>query len=178
MNERLENLTARLDAYEQSAEFVLGKVRSTMQLVSNKTSHFSGFRKDLKENSMFTKIKISDTINLKSQHTTETMSSVMLELSKSSTEDSTAMRVITLVTLVYLPSSFLTVSRVLAFLPSYISFSIHTDFFKREQINDLIWTSSPSPPPPHTDIIAEGGILTGQFCLRRASLAWASFLRV
>ena len=64
---------------------------------------------------MFTKLKISDTINLKSQHTSETMSSVMLELSKSSTEDSTAMRVITLVTLVYLPSSFLTVSRVFEF---------------------------------------------------------------
>jgi hypothetical protein len=61
---------------------------------------------------MFMGFKISDTIALKSQHTSETMSSAMLDLSKSSVEDSTAMRVITVVTLVYLPSSFLTVSRV------------------------------------------------------------------
>ncbi|CAN9185315.1 unnamed protein product [Alternaria alternata] len=86
MRETLGNLRRRLEAYNANVAFVLGKIRSTTQLVS-------------------------DTIDLKSQHTTEKVSDQMLVLNKSAVEDGTSMRVITLVTLVYLPSTFVAVGK-------------------------------------------------------------------
>lgn len=76
--ETLDNYRSKIGAFDRNAEFLLSRIRSTTQLVS-------------------------DTIALKSQNTSEDMSDHMLK-------DSTTIRVITLVTLVYLPSSFVAVS--------------------------------------------------------------------
>jgi hypothetical protein len=51
--------------------------------------------------------QISDTISLKSQQTSQEMLNSILNLNKSATEDSTSVSVITLVMLLYLPSSFI-----------------------------------------------------------------------
>ncbi|KAH5367282.1 hypothetical protein HBI55_140910 [Parastagonospora nodorum] len=101
----LGNLRRRLGSYEANVAFVLGKVRSTTQLVS-------------------------DTISLKSQHTTENVSDQMLILNRSASEDSTSMRVITLVTLVYLPSTFVATFFGMGFFGSGDDAGVH-------------WTSSP-----------------------------------
>ncbi|RYN25717.1 hypothetical protein AA0112_g8545 [Alternaria arborescens] len=98
MKETLGNLRRRLEAYNANVAFVLGKIRSTTQLVS-------------------------DTIDFKSQHTTEKLSKGMLR-------DSTSMRVITLVTLVYLPSTFVATFFGMGFFASRDDAGVH-------------WTSSP-----------------------------------
>ncbi|CAI9637754.1 unnamed protein product [Alternaria burnsii] len=105
MKETLGNLRRRLEAYNANVAFVLGKIRSTTQLVS-------------------------DTIDLKSQHTTEKVSDQMLILNKSAVEDGTSMRVITVVTLVYLPSTFVATFFGMGFFASRDDAGVH-------------WTSSP-----------------------------------
>jgi Mg2+ and Co2+ transporter CorA len=74
----IESMHESTSAYERETEHMLGRVRSTSQL-------------------------ISDTIALKSQNTSQIMSNQMLR-------DSGTIRVITLVTLVYLPATFVAVS--------------------------------------------------------------------
>lgn len=95
----LDNYDAQLQALEQNVLFLLGRVSSIIQMASTRAQYIhtpcpltnSG-------------PKASDTIALKSQNTTEDMSNHMLS-------DSAAIRVITIVTLFYLPSSFVSVSR-------------------------------------------------------------------
>jgi len=101
----LSNMRRRLEAYETNVAFVLEKIRGTTQLVS-------------------------DTIGLKCQHTTEKVSDQMLVLNKSAVEDSTSMRVITFVTLVYLPSTF-------------VATFFGMGFFASRDDSGVYWTSSP-----------------------------------
>lgn len=73
----IDSLQESIAAYDRSTDFMLGRIRSTSQL-------------------------ISDTIALKSQNTSEVLSDQMLQ-------HSGTIRVITLVTLVYLPATFVAV---------------------------------------------------------------------
>jgi hypothetical protein len=91
----IESLEAMIEALQANASFLLSRISSAVQMV------IFDDRSILLR--LTTNYKASDTISLKSQNTTETMSNHMLR-------DSTAVRVITVVTLVYLPATFTAVS--------------------------------------------------------------------
>lgn len=92
----LDSLHAKVQSFESNAKYLLARVDSTIQTVDCP---------QYDEIPPLTVFQASDTISLKSQNTTEAMSHHMLR-------DSTAIRVITLVTLVYLPASFVAVSHI------------------------------------------------------------------
>lgn len=97
----LDNQEAKLQALEQNVQFLLSRTASVIQMVSTELQTpdrvFFSLTKCRQPR------KASDTISLKSQNTTEDMSNHMLS-------DSAAIRVITVMTLFYLPSSFVSVS--------------------------------------------------------------------
>lgn len=93
----LNDITSKVQSFEVNARFLLEKVANAIQMVR---------KVDLTQNFEYTLItdeKASDTISLKSQNNTEDMSNNMLK-------DSLAMRIITWVTLVFLPGTFVSVS--------------------------------------------------------------------
>ena len=98
---QLDNHEAKLQALEQNVQFLLSRTASVIQMVSTELQTpdqvFCSLTKCRQP------WKASDTISLKSQNTTEDMSNHMLS-------DSAAIRVITVMTLFYLPSSFVSVS--------------------------------------------------------------------
>lgn len=98
---QLDNHEAKLQALEQNVQFLLSRTASVIQMVSIELQIpdevFCPLTKSRQP------WKASDTISLKSQNTTEDMSNHMLS-------DSAAIRVITVMTLFYLPSSFVSVS--------------------------------------------------------------------
>lgn len=98
---QLDNHEAKLQALEHNVQFLLSRTASVIQMVSTELQTpdqiFCSLTKGLQPR------KASDTISLKSQNTTEDMSNHMLS-------DSAAIRVITVMTLFYLPSSFVSVS--------------------------------------------------------------------
>lgn len=71
--------------YIRNAVFLLDKIRGTAQL-------------------------LSDTLNLKHQQTSQNISENTLALTNSAVRDSATIRVITVVTLLYLPATFVAVS--------------------------------------------------------------------
>lgn len=84
--EVLRNYTTMAAAYSQNATFLRDKVRGTAQL-------------------------LSDTLNLKHQKNAQSISENTLALTNAAVNDSATIRVITVVTLVYLPATFVAVSR-------------------------------------------------------------------
>lgn len=85
MKQLLHNYINMVDAYTQQAEFL--KSRTACLAVS-----------------------ITDTLSFKDSYTTKSQSQYMLDLTLSTVDDSTTVRVITIVTLIYLPSTFMAVS--------------------------------------------------------------------
>ena len=81
----LQNYVTMARAYSDNVTFLLDKIRGTAQL-------------------------LSDTLNLKHQHTTQNISENTLALTTASVQDSATIRVITVVTLLYLPTTFIAVS--------------------------------------------------------------------
>ena len=82
--EVLQNYNNTTAAYSQNAVFVLNKVRGTGQL-------------------------LSDTLNLKHQQNAEVISGNTLALNNMAAKDSATIRVITMVTLLFLPAQFVAV---------------------------------------------------------------------
>ena len=82
--EILENYKGLTEEYCQNAEFILGKVRTSAQL-------------------------LLDTLNLKHQRIAQQISENTLVLSNSAARDSSTIHVITIVTLLYLPATFIAV---------------------------------------------------------------------
>ena len=82
----LGGLARQVQAYNDNVEFLLNKTTST--------GHST-----------------SDTLNIRFQTTSQDQSGSMCSLARAAQEDSVAIRVITLVTLFYLPFSFIAVSR-------------------------------------------------------------------
>lgn len=78
----LENHRNQIDAYTENAKFLLKRSGSTAQ-------------------------QLSDTLAFKNQHVAQSQSGYMLKLTMSTVDDSATVRVVTLVTLVYLPFSFM-----------------------------------------------------------------------
>ena len=58
-------------------------------------------------------VQLTDTLNFKSQITTEQLNKHMLGLTRETVDDSATVRVIGVVTLIYLPSTFVAVRRIL-----------------------------------------------------------------
>lgn len=83
--EILQNYTSMANDYIRNAVFLLDKIRGTAQL-------------------------LSDTLNLKHQQTSQNISENTLALTNSAVRDSATIRVITVVTLLYLPATFVAVS--------------------------------------------------------------------
>ena len=83
--EFLHNYAAMAAAYTQNAIFLRDKIRGTAEL-------------------------LSDTLNLKNQMFAQRMSANTLELTDAAAADSAAIRTITVVTLLYLPATFVAVS--------------------------------------------------------------------
>ena len=83
--EMLQNYAAMASAYSQNAMFLRDKIRGTAEL-------------------------LSDTLNLKNQMFAQSMSVNTLELTNAAAADSAAIRTITVVTLLYLPATFVAVS--------------------------------------------------------------------
>ena len=83
--EILRNYVTVAAAYSRNAIFLRDKIRGTIQL-------------------------LSDTLNLKHQKIAQTISENTLALNKSAVKDSTTIRVITVVTLLYLPATFVAVN--------------------------------------------------------------------
>ncbi|KAJ5668871.1 hypothetical protein N7462_009941 [Penicillium macrosclerotiorum] len=82
MKQLLRNYTSMVDAYSQQAEFL--KSRTACLAVS-----------------------ITDTLSFKDSFTAKSQSQYMLDLTLSTVDDSTTVRVITIVTLIYLPPTFM-----------------------------------------------------------------------
>ncbi len=89
-SEVLRNFRTLTEAYNQNTIFLLEKVRTTAQL-------------------------LSDTLNLKHQQTAEHTSDNTLAMTKAAVQDSATIRVITVVTLLYLPAMFIAVRVPLSF---------------------------------------------------------------
>ena len=83
--EFLQSFAAMAAAYSQNAIFLRDKIRGTAEL-------------------------LSDTLNLKNQMFAQRMSANTLELTDAAAADSAAIRTITVVTLLYLPATFVAVS--------------------------------------------------------------------
>lgn len=83
--EVLQNYAVMATAYSQNALFLRDKIRGTAEL-------------------------LSDTLNLKHQKIAQTISENTLGLTDAAVKDSATIRVITVVTLLYLPSTFIAVS--------------------------------------------------------------------
>lgn len=83
--EVLSNYASMAAAYSNNTAFLLQKIRVTAQL-------------------------LSDTLNLKHQQTAQTISENTLALNDAAVKDSATIRVITVVTLLYLPGTFIAVS--------------------------------------------------------------------
>lgn len=81
----LKNYEITAEAYLQNATFLLYKVRGTAQL-------------------------LPDTLNLRHQQSAQTVSENTFIFTRSTVQDSATIRVITLVTMLYLPASFVAVS--------------------------------------------------------------------
>ena len=84
ISDLLENYRNQIDAYAENAKFLLKRSGSTAQ-------------------------QLSDTLAFKNQHVAQSQSGYMLKLTMSTVDDSATVRVVTLVTLVYLPFSFMAV---------------------------------------------------------------------
>lgn len=85
IKELLQNYATMVAAYNSNAVYLLDKIRGTAQL-------------------------LADTLNLKHQQTAQHVSSNRLALNNAAVKDSATIRVITVVTLVYLPANFIAVS--------------------------------------------------------------------
>jgi redox-regulated HSP33 family molecular chaperone len=85
MRQLLDNYLNHVDAYSQSALFLQGQTARAAQL-------------------------LSDAISFKISITTQAQTDYMLDLTVSTSDDSMTVRVITIVTLIYLPSTFMAVS--------------------------------------------------------------------
>ena len=83
--EVLPNYRTLAEAYSQNATFLIDKIRKTAQLVS-------------------------DTLNMKHQKITQDTNENTLALTNAAVKDSATIRVITVVTLLYLPTTFVAVS--------------------------------------------------------------------
>lgn len=83
--EVLQNYAITAAAYSQNAIFLRDKIRGTAQL-------------------------LSDTLNLKHQKIAQSISENTLALTDAAVKDSATIRVITVVTLLYLPATFVAVS--------------------------------------------------------------------
>ena len=84
MDQLLDNYESHADAYLQAASFLQSRAATTAQL-------------------------IADTFSFKNSHTAQEQSDYMLDLTSSTVDDSSTVRVITVVTLIYLPSTFMAV---------------------------------------------------------------------
>ncbi|OCL04849.1 hypothetical protein AOQ84DRAFT_109095 [Glonium stellatum] len=82
MADLLENYRSQLDAYNENATFLLKRSGGTAQ-------------------------QLADTLAFKNQYVAQSQSGYMLKLTMSTVDDSATVRVVTLVTLVYLPFSFM-----------------------------------------------------------------------
>ncbi|KAF7593744.1 hypothetical protein BBP40_010920 [Aspergillus hancockii] len=82
MKQLLDNYDHSVDAYSQGASFLQSRAATTAQL-------------------------ISDTFAFKSSDTAQRQTIYMLDLTRKTVDDSTTVRVITIVTLIYLPSTFM-----------------------------------------------------------------------
>ncbi|KJK61660.1 CorA-like Mg2+ transporter protein [Aspergillus parasiticus SU-1] len=82
MDQLLDNYESHADAYLQAASFLQSRAATTAQL-------------------------IADTFSFKNSHTAQEQSDYMLDLTSSTVDDSSTVRVITVVTLIYLPSTFM-----------------------------------------------------------------------
>lgn len=85
IRELLQNYATMVAAYNSNAIYLLDKIRGTAQL-------------------------LADTLNLKHQQTAQHVSENTLALNDAAVKDSATIRVITVVTLVYLPVNFIAVS--------------------------------------------------------------------
>ena len=83
--EVLANYQTLVEAYSQNTVFLINKIRKTAQLVS-------------------------DTLNMKHQQITQDTNENTLALTNAAVKDSATIRVITVVTLLYLPTTFVAVS--------------------------------------------------------------------
>lgn len=83
--ELLENYATTIASYNSNALYLLDKIRGTAQL-------------------------LADTLNLKHQQTAQLVSQNTLALNQSAARDSATIRVVTVVTLIYLPANFVAVS--------------------------------------------------------------------
>ena len=82
--EKLQNYTRATAAYQQNATFILQKIRATAQM-------------------------LSDTLKMKHQQTAENISKNTLAMNNRVVQDSGTIRVITVVTLLFLPGQFIAV---------------------------------------------------------------------
>jgi len=78
----LENYRSQIDAYTENAKFLLKRSSGTAQ-------------------------QLSDTLAFKNQDVAQSQNGYMLKLTMSTVDDSATVRVVTLVTLIYLPFSFM-----------------------------------------------------------------------
>lgn len=95
--EVLQNCNTTITAYTHNAVFIRDKIRGTAQL-------------------------LSDTLNLKHQQTAQRISGNTLALNDAAVRESATIRVITVVTLLFLPSSFVAVSRSILASPGDLRF--------------------------------------------------------
>lgn len=84
MRQLLDSYLAHVDAYAQSARFLQGQTTRAAQL-------------------------LSDAIAYKISMTTQAQTDYMLDLNVATSDDSMTVRVITVVTMIYLPSTFMAV---------------------------------------------------------------------
>ena len=80
----LQNYVVLIEAYRQNAKFMIQKIRGTAQL-------------------------LLDTLNLKHQRVAHSLSEHTLALTDATVNESVTVRVITIVTLIYLPTTFVAV---------------------------------------------------------------------
>ena len=85
IQELLQNYITMVAAYNGNAEFLLSRIQGTAQL-------------------------LADTLNLKHQQTNQRISEHTLTLNDAALKDSATIRVITVVTLIYIPANFIAVS--------------------------------------------------------------------
>jgi len=110
--ESLESLIGH-DGPPQTLRTVLNNFKNEVSSHMENTAYLLEFAHKIRK-------QISDTLNLRNQDISLHQSEDVFKLSKSSARDSVAIRIITFLTLIYLPFSFIAVSReLLIILKSY-----------------------------------------------------------
>lgn len=105
---QLDSYDLKLDCYEMSLENLMKRLKGIFSLVCFIFCALCYLDRIIKM--ILTVTQVSSGLNIKNQRIAAEMNEHMLKLTEDTVDDSSTVRVVTLVTLVYLPSSYVGVS--------------------------------------------------------------------